>query len=362
MGRWGRAPPHGERRAAAPTGRPQWRRGGEEEEDENQEEEEGGCSGAGASGSPPGLGGSGRRWVRAPRPAVFCARLAAGGVGSRGGVWETGCGRTPRRLAQIPAPKSQDFGVWAPTRGGVLGTGAHRAAGSQALGLALPWVPLLPPLSLFETYLFNTNFVISSRVGFLETREGRFGTAHFHFFFKGGIKIVLHFFVVKAWTVEVVPELPVVMAAHVAAPEGCRVLAAWGEGSCRDGQAPGGQVSLGAGQRQVLVKAAIEDLPTPRACFKAPQVVLGLWPKRFYHPGSCSLPFKPLFDPFVSFVFFQSYWGHGLYLMVAVVKLFNCNVKIFYFQSCNFTVTAKRFVYVYVLLRDSQNKKDLSQE
>lgn len=42
MGRWGRAPPHGERRAAAPTGQPQWRRGGEEEEeeDENQEEEE----------------------------------------------------------------------------------------------------------------------------------------------------------------------------------------------------------------------------------------------------------------------------------------------------------------------------------
>lgn len=139
------------------------------------------------------------------------------------------------------------------------------------------------------------------------------------------------------------------MAAHVAAPEGCRVLAAWGEGSCRDGQAPGGQVSLGAGQRQVLVKAAIEDLPTPRACFKAPQVVLGLWPKRFYHPGSCSLPFKPLFDPFVSFVFFQSYWGHGLYLMVAVVKLFNCNVKVFCFIfSRAISLLQRKGLYMYM--------------
>lgn len=73
-----------------------------------------------------------------PGPRCFALGWQRVGWAAEAGCGRQGAGGPRGGLPQIPAPKSQDFGVRAPTRGGVLGTGAHRAAGSQALGLALP--------------------------------------------------------------------------------------------------------------------------------------------------------------------------------------------------------------------------------
>lgn len=136
--------------------------------------------------------------MRAPRPAVFCARLAAGGVGSRGGVSETGCGRTPRRLAPNPSPKIP--GLW--------GAGTHawgcardwgaRGCGKPGAGLGAARSSSPSPAFLVLN-LSIQHQLCNQPLSWLSRNKGRrFGTAHFHFFFEGGIKIALHFFVVNA--------------------------------------------------------------------------------------------------------------------------------------------------------------------
>lgn len=82
----------------------------------------------------------------------------------------------------------------------------------------------------------------------------------------------------------------------------------------------------------MLGKAGINNLTTTGGLFKRLLGVACFFRQNnFIHPKFCPLSFTYFFNPSGLSFFLSFFLDHGFYLDLAGFKLFNCNVKSFFF-------------------------------